>query len=294
VETNVMGRANARDSVTHVEVEPPRDIRYKHHLRLIRAVGALWRSRELVLTLAERDLRVRYKQTILGAAWAVLLPFALMIVFTLFLQRVAKFDTQGVPYPLFSYVGLIVWGFFTSSVTTGGQSLVLNGSLLNKVACPREVFPIAGLLVAGFDMGVSVAVLGLLFVIEQFVPKGTAAWIPILLLIQVSITLAVVLVVSSSLVYVRDLRQALPVLLQLGLFATPVAYGMNLIPAQFRVAYSFLNPLAPVIDGYRQTILFGSPPDSTLTAAGAAGASLFLILGYVLFKRLEVGFADVA
>jgi ABC-2 type transport system permease protein/lipopolysaccharide transport system permease protein len=277
-----------------IPAEPPREIRYRHHLRVAHALGEAWRSRELILTLAERDLRARYKQTVLGAAWAVLLPLALMVVFSVFLQRVAKFDTHGVPYPLFAYVALVPWGFFTSTVTNGGQSLVLNNSLLNKVACPREVFPVAAMLVAGFDMLVSIGVLGLLFVIEQFAPKSTAIWVPVLFLVQVAFTLAVTLIVSATLVYVRDLRQALPIVLQLGLFATPVAYGMNLIPVRFRTVYSFLNPLAPVIDGYRRTILFGSPPDWSLVAAGALGAFALLIGGYQLFKRLEVGFADVA
>jgi ABC-type polysaccharide/polyol phosphate export permease len=274
--------------------EPPREIRYRHHLRVGHALGEAWRARELILTMAERDLRARYKQTVLGAAWAVLLPLALMVVFSVFLQRVAKFDTNGVPYALFSYVALVPWGFFTSTVTNGGQSLVLNNNLLNKVSCPREVFPTAAMLVAGFDMVVSVGVLGVLFLFEWFAPKPTAIWIPLLFAVQVAFTLAVTLIVSAALVYVRDLRQALPIVLQLGLFATPVAYGMNLIPVRFQMMYSVLNPLAPVIDGYRRTILFGSPPDWPLVAAGAVGAFTLLIGGYLLFKRLEVGFADVA
>jgi ABC-type polysaccharide/polyol phosphate export permease len=277
-----------------LETEPSREIRYRHHLHLVKAVRELWGSRELLQTLAERDLRVRYKQTFLGAAWAVLLPLALMVVFSVFLQRAAKFDTNGVPYVLFSYIALIPWSFFSSAVTTGGQSLVQNSSLLNKVACPREVFPIATVVVASVDMFVSTAVLGFLFIITWFPPHAAAAWVPVLLLIQIAITVAVTLIVSSVLVYVRDLRQALPIVLQLGLFATPVAYGMDLIPDRFRLAYSMVNPLAPVIDGYRRTVLYGLQPDWTLVGAGVVGTSVLLCGGYALFKRLEVGFADVA
>ena len=273
---------------------PPRELLYKHRFHMAVALRDAWRSRELMLTLAERDLRARYKQTTLGAAWAVLLPLMLMIVFTLFLQRVARFDTNGVPYPLFSYAALIPWGFFASTVTTGGQSLISNNSLLNKVACPREVFPLAGAVTAGVDMLVSIGVFVILFAIERFTPKLTTLWVPLLFVVQAVFTVAVALIVSAALVYVRDLRQALPIMLQLGLFATPVAYGMELIPQQFRTIYSFINPLAPVIDGYRRAVLLGLPPDWSLFGVGAFGAVLMLVGGYVFFKRLEVGFADVA
>ena len=131
-------------SVEHsVPTHPPSELLFRPKLRVLAAVREVWRGRELVRTLAERDFRVRYKQAVLGVAWAVLTPLALMVVFTVFFQRVAKVDTGGAPYALFAYLGLLPWTFFSTSVAQGGQSLVLNNQLLNKVYCPREVFPMA-------------------------------------------------------------------------------------------------------------------------------------------------------
>jgi len=254
----------------------------------------LWSARELILTLAERELRARYKQAVLGIAWAVLTPLVLIVAFSVFLQRTAHFDTQGAPYPLFAFLGLIPWAFFSTSVSVGGQSVVSNAVLLNKVYCPREVFPLASVLIAGIDMVVSSATLLALFVIVQFSPKGTSAWIPIAFAVQFAFTVGVTLVVSSTLVYFRDLRHLLPVILQLGLFCTPVAYGMDVVPAHLRTAYALLNPLGPVIDTYRRAMLYGEAPDWSLVLPGALSAVVVLGLGYGLFKVLEGRFADVA
>jgi ABC-type polysaccharide/polyol phosphate export permease len=282
-------------SVEHsVPSQPPSEILFRPKLRVLAAVREVWRGRELVRTLAERDFRVRYKQAVLGVAWAVLTPLALMVVFTVFFQRVAKVDTGGAPYALFAYLGLLPWTFFSTSVAQGGQSLVLNNQLLNKVYCPREVFPMASVVVAAIDTTIAVLVLGLLFVVTGFVPKATSVWLPVLLLVQVAFTFGATLVISAVLVFFRDLRHALPVILQLGLFATPVAYGMDVVPSSLQVVYSALNPLAPVIDGYRRTILLGLPPDWRLLAPGAVVAAVLLVAGYAVFKRMEPGFADYA
>jgi ABC-type polysaccharide/polyol phosphate export permease len=225
----------------------------------------------------------------------VVTPLALMVVFTLVFQRVARFDTGDVPYPLFSYLGVITWTFFSASVSQGGLSLMQNVSLLNKVYCPREVFPIAGLTVAGIDTVVALPALVLLFVVMGFVPRATSYWIPILLLVQVTFTLGVTLAVSAIVVYLRDLRHALPIILQLGLFATPVGYPMDaVIPARFQSLYVAINPLAAVIDGYRRVVLYGVPPRFGLLLIGGSTALVVLVLGYLLFKRLEAGIADVA
>jgi len=254
----------------------------------------LWAARELVLTLAERELRARYKQAVLGFAWAVLTPLALMVAFSTFLQRTAHFDTRGTPYSLFALLGLIPWAFFSTSVSVGGQSVVSNASLLNKVYSPREVFPLASVLVAAIDMAVSSVTLLALFAIAQFAPKGTGVWIPLALAVQFAFTVGVTLVVSSTLVYLRDLRHLVPVVLQLGLFCTPVAYGMDVVPAHLRTAYALLNPLGPVIDTYRRAMLYGERPDWSLMLPGALSAVVVLGVGYWLFKLLEGRFADVA
>jgi ABC-type polysaccharide/polyol phosphate export permease len=282
-------------SVEHsIPSQPPPELLFRPKLRVLAAVREVWRRRELVRTLAERDFRVRYKQAVLGVAWAVLTPLALMVVFTVFFQRVAKVDTGGAPYALFAYLGLLPWTFFSTSVAQGGQSLVLNNQLLNKVYCPREVFPMASTVVAAIDTTIAVAVLGLLFVVTGFVPKATSVWVPVLLGVQVAFTFGATLVISAVLVFFRDLRHALPVILQLGLFATPVAYGMDVVPENLQVLYSAVNPLAPVIDGYRRTILLGLPPDWQLLVPGAVVSAVLLVAGYAMFKRMEPGFADYA
>jgi ABC-type polysaccharide/polyol phosphate export permease len=273
---------------------PPPELRFRRRVRPWSAIRELWRARELVRSLAERDLRARYKQAILGFAWAVITPLVLMVVFTVVFTRVAKVDTGGVPYPLFSYVGLLPWAFFMTSVSQGANSLISNVNLLNKVYCPREVFPIATVIVAGVDMLVSTGVLLVLFAVNTFMPQPTSVFVPLLLAIQVAFTLGVTLVLSAIVVYLRDVRHALPILLQMGLFATPVAYGLSVVPQSWQVPYVVVNPLGAVIDGYRRTVLLGVPPDAALTAAAGASSLAMLLLGYLLFKKLETGIADVA
>jgi len=279
-------------AVRSLPAEPPPETLFRRRLRLVAAVKEVWQVRELVRTLAERDFRIRYKQAVLGFAWALLTPLALMVVFTVFFQRVAKVDTNGIPYPLFAYLGLLPWTFFSGSVMQGGQSLVTNSQLVNKLYCPREVFPIASVMTAAIDTSIAVIPLGVLFVIAGFVPKVTTVWVPVLLVVQVAFTFGVTLFISAVLVFFRDLRHALPIILQLGLFATPVAYSLDVVPASLRVAYSALNPLAPVIDGYRRAVLLGLPPNWQLLVPGAVTAVAALLLGYVVFKRLEPGYAD--
>ena len=277
-----------------VGLEPPPELLFRLRVNLPAAVREVWRARGLVRTLAERDFRVRYKQAFLGLAWTVLTPFALMVVFTLFFQRLAKVDTGGAPYALFAYLGLLPWTFFSTSVSQGGQSLVANSQLVNKVYCPREVFPLASVVVAAVDTAIAMVMLGLLFVVTSFMPKATTVWVPVLLAVQVAFTCGVTLITASAIVFLRDLRHVLPIALQLGLFVTPVAYGMSVVDPSLRVLYSALNPLAPVIDGYRRTVLLGLPPDWHLLVPGAVTSVVVLALGYLMFKRLEPGFADYA
>ena len=278
---------------------PRPEIWFRRRVGLRTALRELWRFRELVVTLTERDLRARYKQAFLGFAWAVVTPLMLMAVFTLLFTKfkVAKIDAEGVPYPLFAYLGLLPWTFFSTSVGSGGMSLVSNLSIVNKVYCPREVFPISALLVAAVDTFISVLVLCVLFAVYGFAPHPEGFYyLPPLLLVLLIFTLGITLATSALLVYLRDLRHALPLLLQLGLFVTPVAYGMDVIAGtpQAQVIYSALNPLAPVIDGLRRTFLFGEQPAWGPLAAGAATSTLLIVGAYILFKRLETGIADVA
>jgi ABC-2 type transport system permease protein/lipopolysaccharide transport system permease protein len=273
---------------------PPPELRYRRRLRPSVALRDLWRAREVVRSLVDRELRVRYAQAFLGLAWALLAPLTLMVVFTLFFNRVAKIDTGNVTYALFSYAGLLPWTFFASAVSTAGISLVQNVALLNKVYCPREVFPLASIVTSAVDSLCASAAFIVLFAVYGFMPKATAIWVPVLLLILVAFTTAVSLVVAAVTVYLRDLRHALALILQLGLFASPVLYRLETVPSDLRTLYVAANPIAAVIDGMRRTLLYGQAPDGRYTAIAAAVALVALAAAYALFKRLETGMADVA
>jgi ABC-type polysaccharide/polyol phosphate export permease len=288
-----MQHQELRPADSRVE-RPPSQLRFRRRVRVISTLRELWQARSLIRALVERQLRARYKQALLGFAWAIIPPVVLTIGLSLFVERVVDVPTGGVPYPLFAYVGLLPWTFFSSSLTQASGSLLGSQDLLNKVHFPREVFPLASVVTAAIDSLVALAGLGVLFVVYNFPPKATTLWIPVLFAVQAAFTIGVAMLMSALVVYVRDLRHALPIVIQFGLFATPIAYGIQQIPASVRTLYSALNPLAPVIDGYRRTVLYGQPPDWTLLLPGAITAFSLLAIAFVTFKRLETGFADVA
>jgi ABC-2 type transport system permease protein/lipopolysaccharide transport system permease protein len=276
--------------------EPRREIWFERRINPFSALTELWDFRELVITLAERDLRVRYKQAALGIAWAVIAPVVMMVAFTLVLNRFAKVNTGGAPYALFSYLGLLPWTFFSSSVSQGGLSVVSNNTLLNKLYCPREVFPIAAIADTAVDALIATCVLAVLFPITGFAPKAQVYYLPLLLVVLLMFTLAVTLALAAVTVYARDLRLALPLAIQVGLFITPVVYSVSAISSSkaFLIGYSAINPLVPVIEGLRSTVLNGAAPNWISLAAGTASSLVYLCGGFLLFKRLEVGMADVA
>ncbi len=274
--------------------DPPPELRHRFSFSPRTALHELWRDRHMILSLAEREMRARYKQTFLGIAWAVVTPFLLMIVFTLFFKRAVRVDTDGAAYPLFAYLGLLPWGFFSTGVSQGSISLLANVPLLNKVYCPREVFPLGSIVLAVVDSTISFGALLVLFVIEGTLPKSTAIYAPIYLPILFAFTVGTVLIMSSVMVYLRDLRTTLPLALQLGLFATPIAYSIDSVPERLRTLYVAVNPLVTIIDGLRRTVLFDEGPNWQYFSISSATSLSVLLLGYWVFKRLEGGIADVA
>jgi ABC-2 type transport system permease protein/lipopolysaccharide transport system permease protein len=220
----------------------------------------------------------------------------MMLAFTLVFTKFGHVRTNGIPYPLFSYIALIPWGFFSSAVLSGGMSLMSNLALLNKLYCPREVFPLGAVAVAAVDAFVATLVLVVLFPIEHTWPHVQTLYAPLMLLVVLAFTCGVTMGLAGVVVYMRDLRVALPLIIQLGLFVTPVAYSASTIARtrSHEIAYSALNPLVPAIDGLRQTVLLGHAPDWTLLLVGAASSLVFLVGGFVLFKKLETGIADIA
>lgn len=273
---------------------PPPELRFRRRVGLRGSLRDLWLARELIISLTERQLRARYKQATLGLAWAVITPLVYMVVFTMFFSRVADVDTGGAPYALFAYIALLPWTFFSSSVSEGALSLVSNMSLLNKVSCPREVFPMSSIADAGIDTTIATGMLGVLFVVTGYAPRATSFWAPLLILVALIFTTAVALVLSALTVYLRDLRHVLPILLQVGLFATPVAYGLEVVPTDLQPLYSAVNPIGPVIDGLRRSVLEGEAPRLGLVGIAAVSAVVQLFVSYRIFKRLETGIADVA
>lgn len=274
--------------------EPPPELRYRRALDLGKSLPSLWRARTIIWSLTVRDLRSTYNQEILGIAWALLAPITMMVVFTFLAGRFnTHIQTHGIWYPIFVYVGLLPWTFFASSVSGGGTSLIGN-PLLNKVYAPREVFPIAEILASVVNVLCAMIALGLLFVIDGSWPSITSFWAVPLIVILLIFTLGITLVVACLTVYLRDMRHALPLFLQLGLFLTPIIYGLDKIKAEYRNYYVAIDPLGAIIDGMRRAVLYGKAPVASYTIIAFVVSCIWLFFGYTLFKRLETGFADVS
>ncbi|MGH9112210.1 MAG: ABC transporter permease [Acidimicrobiales bacterium] len=273
---------------------PRPELRFKRRVRPIAMLRELVGAHELILALTERDFRARYKQTKVGVVWAVLTPLLLLGAFWIFSQTAADFDTNGAPYLLFAFVALVPWTFFSNAIASGALSITQNLSLVNKVYCPREVFPLASVATAAVDALISLVLLAAMFALYGEAPQSAAAWVPLLLLVQLTFMIGVALVLSALVVYVRDVRQILPMALQFALFATPIAYSFDEVPHGWRPLASAVNPLAPIVESYRVTVLQGHPPEWGLVGIAAAASLVWLVGGYLLFKRLETGFADVA
>jgi ABC-type polysaccharide/polyol phosphate export permease len=273
---------------------PPASLRFRRRISVIESARELWQAREFIRALFERQLRARYKQAFLGFAWAIIPPLVFMVVLSIFVQHAVKIPTGGVPYPLFSYVALVPWTFFSSAVSGGATSIVTSLDLMNKMYVPREVFPISTILSNSVDALISLVGLGILFAVYSTAPKPTSVWIPLLVVIQMMLTLGITFILASLVVYLRDLRYALSLIIQVGLFATPILYGIDRVPASLRLPFSILNPLAPVIDGYRRVMVLGQDPAWGLLLPAAAMSFMYMVLGFRVFKRLETGFSDIA
>jgi ABC-2 type transport system permease protein/lipopolysaccharide transport system permease protein len=277
-----------------IEALPPKELRFRRQVRVVDVVRDVWASRSMVRALAEREIRAQYKQAFLGVAWAIVNPVILMLVFTLLIRKAASIDTHGVPPAIFAYVALVPWNFFSSSVTTGGLSIINQMALVNKIRCAREVFPLASITTSAVSAIIASSVLLVLFVVLWFAPKITSFWAVLGLVVQLTFTVAVVLAASAVTVFLRDLRHAIPILMQFGLLATPIFYSIDAVPSGWQIPYVILNPMAAVITTYRDTILLGEGPPWQLLLPAAASSVLMLYCAMRLFRRLELGFADVA
>lgn len=252
----------------------------------------LWHYRELLLFLAWRDISVRYKQTVLGAAWAIIQPFFTMLVFSLFFGKLGKIPSDGVPYPIFTYAALLPWQYFATALAGSGDSLVGNANLLSKVYFPRLVIPIASVLPAIVDFIIAfVVLLGMMF-FYGIMPTWHIVWLPLFLLLALVTSLGAGLWLSAMNVQYRDIRYAIPFLIQFWMFASPVAYPSSLVPDQWRLLYG-LNPMAGVIEGFRWALLGTETAPGLMVVVSAGVAVVLLLSGAFYFRRMEKTFADV-
>jgi len=251
----------------------------------------LWLYRELLYFLTWRDIKVRYKQTVLGAAWAVLQPFFTMVVFSVFFGRLAQVPSDGIPYPIFAYCALVPWSYFAGALDRAGNSLVGSANLITKVYFPRLAIPISAVLAGLLDFAIAFVVLLGMMLYYGIVPTAAVLTLPLFLLLAVATALAVGLWLSALNVQYRDVRYTIPFLTQFWLFATPIAYSSSLVPERWRALYG-LNPMAGVVEGFRWALL-GKEPPGPLIAVSAIVVILLLVGGLYYFRRMERSFADV-
>ncbi|HEU4873265.1 MAG TPA: ABC transporter permease [Pyrinomonadaceae bacterium] len=255
-------------------------------------LGELWQYRELLYFLIWRDIKVRYKQTALGAAWAIIQPLFSMLIFSLFFGRLAKMPSDGIPYPLFSLAALVPWTFFANGLNQSSNSLVASANLLKKVYFPRLVIPIATVLAGVVDFALSFVVLLGLMAFYGVTPTINLLWMPLFLLLALVTSLAVGLWMSALNVKYRDVRYIVPFVIQVWMFSTPIVYPSSLLPASWRTIYG-LNPMVGVVEGFRWALIGTNTAPGFMIAVSATAALLLLIGGAFYFRHMEKSFADI-
>lgn len=259
---------------------------------ILRGLRELWQYRDLFYTLTVHRIKVRYKQSVLGLAWAILQPLSLMLIYTVIFSVIARVPSEGVPYAVFAYAALLPWTFFSSSLTNATQGLVSHSQLVTKVYFAREILPLTYVSAALFDFAVATTFLIALFFYYGVSLTSYALWaIPILILLTALAT-ACSLFLSAMQVKFRDIGVAMPLLMQLWMFSTPVVYPLSAVPQRFRTWY-VLNPLVGAIENFRRVVLQGVEPDYRSLAISAIIAAILLPLAYLYFKRVEATMADV-
>jgi lipopolysaccharide transport system permease protein len=252
----------------------------------------LWRFRELLYFLTWRDVKVRYKQTVIGALWAILQPLLTMVIFTVVFSRLANVPSEGVPYPVFSYSALLPWTFFATALTTAGTSLVTNANMVSKIYFPRVILPISSVLGAGLDFAIAFVVLIGMMLYYGITPGWAVLTIPLFVLLAFLTSTGVSLWLSAINVKYRDVRYTIPFLTQVWLFLTPVAYPSSMIPEKWRTLYA-LNPMAGVVEGFRWALLGTENPPNGLVAVSSLMVIVMFVGGLFYFRRMEREFADV-
>ena len=252
----------------------------------------LWEYRELLYFLTWRDIKVRYKQTVLGAAWAIIQPFFTMVVFSLFFGKLAGVPSDDIPYPIFSYAALVSWSFFAHGVSLSSNSLVGSANLITKVYFPRLVIPISAVVSGVVDFVLAfVVLLGMMF-FYGIMPTPAVVWLPLFMLLAFVTSLGAGLWLSAMNVLFRDVRYAVPFLLNVWMFATPIAYPSSLLEEPWRTLYA-INPMVGVVEGFRWALLGTDTAPGPMIFVSAVAAVALLVTGAYYFRRMEKTFADV-
>ncbi|MBN1954935.1 MAG: ABC transporter permease [Anaerolineae bacterium] len=282
-----------RNSQMHKETDgPPVTIIKPSRGWISLRLGELWEYRDLLYFFTWRDVKVRYKQTVLGAAWAIIQPFFTMVVFSIFFGQLAGISSDGVPYPVFAYAALVPWTYFANALTQAGNSLVQHERIITKVYFPRLLLPISSVIGGLIDFAIAFVVLLGMMLVYGILPTAAVWTLPLFFLLAVLTALGVGLWLAALNVEYRDVRYAIPFLIQFWMFATPIAYPSSLVPERWRALYG-LNPMAGVIEGFRWALLGQTDPPGPLLAVSAAMVVVLLLSGLFYFRRMEKTFADV-
>ncbi len=255
------------------------------------SLAAFWRRRDLLWQMTVRHLRGQYKQSVLGYAWAFVNPLSLMLILSFVFSVILRFESQGIPYPLFVLVGLLPWIFFAGALSSATESVVGASNLVTKVYFPREILPTAAVFTKVVDLGAGLIILAALMVYFGHPPEWTAVWVPILFFIHLLFALGLSLPLAALNLYFHDVRYLVGVVLTLWFYLTPVIYPMDIVPQSYRVIYD-LNPNALMINAYRRVLLDGVSPGLDRLLLGLTISLCTVLVGYYLFKRMEPGFAD--
>lgn len=282
---NISGNDQSRAAYPRTIIQPART-------RVPLDLHELWEYRELLYFLVWRDIKVRYKQTAFGAAWAVIQPFFTMVVFSVFFGRLAGIASEGVPYPVFAYSALVPWMYFAGAVSQSSNSLVAHERMITKVYFPRLLVPMASVLAGLLDLAIAFSVLIGMMLFYGIVPTAAVWALPFFVLLAAATALAVGLWLSALNVQYRDVRYVVPFLIQFWLFVTPIAYPSSLIPVSWRALYG-LNPMAGVVEGFRWALLGKAEAPGPLLAVSVLTVIGLLVGGLWYFRRMETTFADV-
>jgi len=280
-----MKSSESRDSKVFIHIKPKKSWQ-------IPDLKELKEYRDLFYFLVIRDIKVKYKQTVLGGLWAIIQPFLSMLVFTLFFGHLAKIPSDGVPYPIFNYSAMVVWTYFATSIAGSGNSLVGSTNLLTKVYFPRLIIPLSPVLANLLDFGIAFVVLIGMMIYFGFYPTLSIFFVPVLMLLLVFTACGVGAALAALNAKYRDIKYAIPFLIQLWLFASPVVYPASMVPEKYRVLYA-LNPMAGILEGFRSALLGTVPFPATTVAISAIVSFILFLFGVLYFRQMERYFADI-